>query len=415
MFNFIFVFTFTFIYIIILLLSYNYYYYYYYYYYYCTFYVISLFFLYISSFCKSIKVTQLYDKKIKIKSFINNYLVSCRKKKYIYNNVDDKSNIGTFNLYHNIRDNNNNNNNNDNNNNLKKRDDVLFPLCNKNIINDVQKIYDEVNNIKDKEQKINYLMEQCSSLCKENYFPPILNLNKAYRNKRIDEFNKGNKNFYINEVGKNIWYKYVNRCDEILFMAIDIQIDEDEQRNNSIKDVHDVHDDNIKTCTLIKDDKHFEKYKDIHNDNILKNILPLDKKIDSIKNMLNHKYMKKKKCIITIDAYSNNLILYCFLYLILKHINKMYLYSFMNIQIKEITAKLKELFDLHFNVHHIIDYIHEYIYNFLMSYHIKRKKNKSKNMKEKDIKNVFANNIIISDEENKHISKESSDMYKKKK
>ncbi|EUT85517.1 hypothetical protein PFAG_02878 [Plasmodium falciparum Santa Lucia] len=202
--------------------------------YFCTFYVISLFFLYISSFCKSIKVTQLYDKKIKIKSFINNYLVSCRKKKYIYNNVDDKSNIGTFNLYHNIRDNNNNNNNNnDNNNNLKKRDDVLFPLCNKNIINDVQKIYDEVNNIKDKEQKINYLMEQCSSLCKENYFPPILNLNKAYRNKRIDEFNKGNKNFYINEVGKNIWYKYVNRCDEILFMAIDIQIDEDEQRNNN--------------------------------------------------------------------------------------------------------------------------------------------------------------------------------------
>ncbi|SOV14907.1 tRNA methyltransferase, putative [Plasmodium sp. gorilla clade G2] len=492
---------------------------------YClTFYFISLFFLYIS-FCKNIKVTQPYDKKIKIKSFINNYLVSCRKKKYIYYNVVDRNNTRTFSLNHNIKDNNNNNidnnnidnNNIDNNNNFNNNIDnnnidnnnifnnnifnnnifnnnnVLPPLGNKNILHDIEKICKEANNLKDKEKKINYLIEQCSPLSKKNYFPPILKVNKAYKNKKIDEFNKGNKNFYINQVRKDIFYRYVNRCDENLFMAIDIQFDGDQQRKDDIKNKNygdnekygdnKIYGDNEKYCdnekygdnkiygdnekygdnkkygdnekycdnkkygdnekygdnkiygesnnyydpikrdNLIEDEKNLDNFFVIYNDNI-KNIEPVDKKIDAIKNLLNDKYLKEKKLIITIDAYSDNLILYCFLYIILKHINKIHLSTFLNLEIKEILVKLKEVFDLHFNVYHIINYIYEYIHTILKCYHLKIKKKEKKNMKEEDIqKNMYCKNEMLcynnndndDDDDKKMIYNESSLVEKEKK
>ncbi|CRG97211.1 tRNA methyltransferase, putative [Plasmodium gallinaceum] len=233
---------------------------------------------------------------------------------------------------------------------------------NKNFKRNIRIIYEDLKSLNERENKINYLIKRNIETCKNNYFPLI---KKKFTNKDISDFTKEKKQFFINKVRKNVFYKYVYNCNSSVYLAIDI-IRKIKKQNEKLK-----RDKCFPNLELNNEKKYV-------NNKRKKTTLNILKRKDDIDDIIKYN-LKKRKYLITIDGFSDNLLLCCFLHSLLKGLQQVNLNFFLKMDIKQIANHLKNLFTIHFNIEHIINYIYEYIKNFILKEDIKNNKRKIKN------------------------------------
>ncbi|KAI4841485.1 uncharacterized protein MKS88_000022 [Plasmodium brasilianum] len=245
-----------------------------------------------------------------------------------------------------------------------------------NYIKNIQRLYEDLNKLNEREDKIKYLIRENIETCKYNYLP--LTKKKKFTNKNIRAFTKEKKRFYINQVRDSVYYKYINRCNSNVYLAIDIVKKKKRKWNRKDKEGNLV---NVKHLRTVGDSLHDNEEK-ANNDTRAEGEEEKVEASSILMDIINEhnndnkdvqefiskcSFSTKNRYFITIDGFSDNLVLCCFLHCILKGIQRVDLNFFLKMNIKKIADNLKNMFTIHFNTEHVVDYVYKYISNFFLS------------------------------------------------
>ncbi|VEV55160.1 tRNA methyltransferase, putative [Plasmodium vinckei vinckei] len=237
----------------------------------------------------------------------------------------------------------------------------------------IEKIYNDLNSLATKNDKINYIIQAGNKDCKDYYIP----IDRAnFTNKNIFDHTKKQK-CYINELRSNVKYMYINKCNSNVYLGVDI-----EQccfKNEEVKETcHDMPNKipklTISEIVLSNKEERNEKKKII-------NLLKMND-ISGIERIIKKKSLPINYYI-TIDGGSDNIVLSNFLYMLLKGVNKLDLQFFLNIDFKKIASDFKNRFEIYFNTEHIVNHIYKRICKFFL------KINEVENLKKKKKKNIL--------------------------
>lgn len=83
----------------------------------------------------------------------------------------------------------------------------------------IEKIYNDLNSLATRDDKTSYIIQARNQDCKDYYIPID---RKKFTNKNIFDYTKKQK-CYINELGSNVQYVYINKCNSNVYMGVDIE------------------------------------------------------------------------------------------------------------------------------------------------------------------------------------------------
>ncbi|SCM02485.1 tRNA methyltransferase, putative [Plasmodium chabaudi adami] len=224
--------------------------------------------------------------------------------------------------------------------------------------NHIEKIYNDLNSLATRDDKISYIIQAGNKDCKDYYIP--IDRTK-FTNKNIFDYTKKQK-CYINELGSNVQYVYINKCNSNVYMGVDI-----ERRclkNEKVKPCQDIPNEipKLTSSEISLSNNEEAKIADLLKMNDISGIQKIMKKESLLKN-------EKINYYITIDGGSDNIVLNNFLYILLKGINKLDLQFFLNFDFKKIASDFKNMFEIYFNTEHIVNHIYKRICKFFLKIH----------------------------------------------
>ncbi|SBS81403.1 tRNA methyltransferase, putative [Plasmodium ovale] len=287
------------------------------------------------------------------------------------------------------------------------------PSCDatcRNIIyrRNIERVYEHLHKLNQREDKINHLVRENIGACKNNYFPIA---RKTFKNKYIHTFTKGKKKCYINEVGNSVYYRFINKCNSSVYIAVDIEEKEGEAVTSSSHDeavTSSSHGEAVTSSShgeAVTSSSHGEAVTSSSHGEAVRGLFPpvvgaiyketSQEGRNNIKSKGNFTQVystcqsksreegvteekglivEKNKYLISIDACSDNLVLCCFLHLLLKGLYKIELSFFLKMNFKKIATDLKNYFTIHFNTEQVANYVYEYVQNFLSKVSTSRKR-----------------------------------------
>ncbi|SBT32693.1 tRNA methyltransferase, putative [Plasmodium ovale wallikeri] len=270
---------------------------------------------------------------------------------------------------------------------------------NVNYRRNIERVYEHLHKLNQREDKINYLVRENIGACKNNYFPIA---RKTFKNKCIHAFTKGEKKCYINEVGNSVYYRFINKCNSSVYIAVDIVEKEGEAVTSSCNGeavtsschgeavTSSCHGEAVtSSChgeatrglfppvvgAIYKGKRQEERNNIKSKGNFTQAYSTCQRKsieegVTEDKGLI----VEKKKYLISIDACSDNLVLCCFLHFLFKGLYKIELSFFLKMNFKKIATDLKNYFTIHFNTEQVANYVYEYIENFLSKISTSRKR-----------------------------------------
>ncbi|SCL99046.1 tRNA methyltransferase, putative [Plasmodium chabaudi chabaudi] len=222
----------------------------------------------------------------------------------------------------------------------------------------IEKIYNDLNSLATRDDKTSYIIQARNQDCKDYYIPID---RKKFTNKNIFDYTKKQK-CYINELGSNVQYVYINKCNSNVYMGVDI-----ERRclkNKEVKPCQDMPNEipKLTSSEMLLSNNEEAKIADLLKMNDISGIQKIMKKESLLKN-------EKINYYITIDGGSDNIVLNNFLYILLKGANKLDLQFFLNFDFKKIASDFKNMFEIYFNTEHIVNHIYKRICKFFLKIH----------------------------------------------
>ncbi|CXI07479.1 tRNA methyltransferase, putative [Plasmodium berghei] len=240
----------------------------------------------------------------------------------------------------------------------------------------IEKIYNDLNNLDTKNDIINYIINVGNKNCKDYYIP----IDKTkFTSKNIFNYTKKQK-FYINELGDNSKYVYINKCNSNVYLGVNIErcCFKNEEIESICQGIPN------KICKLKCSEILLSNSEEINEKTKILELLKMND-ISGIKKIMKKESLvkdEKIKYYITIDGCSDNIVLNSFIYILLKGINKLDLHFFLNIDFKKIANDFKNMFEIHFNTEHIVNHIYKRICKFFL------KINKTENLKKEENTNI---------------------------
>ncbi|CAD2112092.1 tRNA methyltransferase, putative [Plasmodium vinckei] len=243
----------------------------------------------------------------------------------------------------------------------------------------IEKIYNDLNSLATKNDKINYIIQAGNKDCKDYYIP----IDRAkFTNKNIFDHTKKQK-CYINELGSNVPYVYIDKCNSNVYLGVDIE--RCCLENEKVKPTY--HDKPNKIPELTSSEILLSNNEERNEKTNIVDLLKTND-ISGIQQIMKRESLlinEKINYYITIDGGSDNIVLSNFLYMLLKGINKLDLQFFLDIDFKKIASDFKNMFEIYFNTEHIVNHIYKRICKFFL------KINETESLKKKEKKYILSN------------------------
>lgn len=218
-------------------------------------------------------------------------------------------------------------------------------------------IIDKGENETDDKHMITHLIESHIETCRNNYFPLM---KRKFTNKEIYIATKGKRDCYINKVRKCVFYEFLLRCHSNVCIAVDI-FEKKNKKTTYEKDLKTTDNTTDAFFNKTEEMRNIHQYllPEIHNDNekddIIRKILKITKGINK----------EKKEYFITIDGYSDNLVLCSFLHSNLKGLKEMNLHYFVKKYFLLFVNNMKTNCPMNFKLEHILNFILKKIQQFV--------------------------------------------------
>ncbi|GAB65409.1 tRNA methyltransferase [Plasmodium cynomolgi strain B] len=224
----------------------------------------------------------------------------------------------------------------------------------------IRNVFEELQRMTDREEKMKHLMREYTNVCRVSFSEPLDR--KKFTLTDNSKLGSAGRRYFINEVREGVIYRYVDRCNSNLYVAVDVVEGREEQECEVSEEDCKASGEGCKSSG--EDCKASGKDCEVHSScpSPEQSIPPNSHSGDRT-----HwrSILGRKKFLITVDGFSDNIVLSCFLQVLLKGLKKLDLGVFLNMGFEGVVNQLSSLYTIHVEGEHLVGHVIGRVERFL--------------------------------------------------
>ncbi|EUD64599.1 tRNA-specific 2-thiouridylase [Plasmodium inui San Antonio 1] len=196
----------------------------------------------------------------------------------------------------------------------------------------IRNVCEELQQMNDREDKMRHLMRENTNVCTVNLSEPVDRRSFTLRHK--SKSGSAGRDYFINEVSEGVLYRYVERCNSNLYLAVDV-VDAGGEEGCEVDLICPPSEQSLRRSDHSCDTSHWQSI------------------------------LRRKKFTITVDGFSDNIVLFSFLRVLLKGLKRLDLQCFLNMGFEGVVNQLSHLYTIHVNWEQIAGHVMSQVERFL--------------------------------------------------
>ncbi|KJP86487.1 hypothetical protein AK88_03863 [Plasmodium fragile] len=196
----------------------------------------------------------------------------------------------------------------------------------------IRTVCEELKRITGREDKLTHLMRENTNVCTMKIAEPMDRTEFTLGDK--SQLGFARRHYFINEVREGVLYKYVERCNSNLYLAVDV-VEAGQEQSTEVHSSGPTGEQSIPAKGHSGGKPHWRSI------------------------------LGRKKFLITVDGFSDNIVLCCFLRVLLRGLNNLDVASFLNMGFERMVKELSSLYTIHVNGEHIVGHVMDRVRRFV--------------------------------------------------